>query len=119
MRSDLTKTGQRWYCNCCGSRYKTKFGMLIEIIIGEDTQAMYCKAELPPPDIQDAKNMMIQRTFKHCSTPSELLAAIPVISPLDRSEFLRATEDEAVFKFDDEMYQGLKLLEWYQLYNLA
>ena len=30
---DVGSSKQRWYCVCCGTRFKTKFGMLVEIHI--------------------------------------------------------------------------------------
>ena len=66
---------QRWYCGYCRAKYKTKFGVLCEMRIG--TQAMYCKAEIPPSDLQDAKFMKIEDELKTFKTPEELIMATP------------------------------------------
>ena len=86
LKDDPEATGQRWYCKCCLTRYRVVFGMLLEIIM--DKSAMYCKSELPPKHIQDAKMMKIEEDFKPYSTPKELLEALPTISPLDKKVFL-------------------------------
>eukprot|EP00969_Alexandrium_andersonii_P337367 14910786-Alexandrium_andersonii.AAC.1 len=31
MNPDIGASGQRWYCLCCGCKYKTAFGMLVEV----------------------------------------------------------------------------------------
>ena len=109
--------GRRWYCGICRARYKTKYGVLVEIIL--NGKAMYCKADLPPHAIQDAKLMKIEEDFKEYSTPEALLAALPRVSPLDRKVFLVDTAVVGHYKIDETMLSGVAKLEWNQLYNLA
>ena len=45
LHDDVTATKQRWYCKECGAKYKTKYGVTCEIIMGE--KAFYALAELP------------------------------------------------------------------------
>ena len=59
--------GQRWYCKRCTAKYKTKFGVLVEMI--NNDLACYCRGELPPFDIQVAKMMQIEEDFKQFTTP--------------------------------------------------
>ena len=110
-------SGQRWYCKMCHAKYKTKYGVLVEIINGH--QAAYCQGELPPFDIQDAKLMKIEEDFKQYNTPEELLAALPNITPLARGDFLQATPYAGHFKFNRPMMEGLEMMDWSQLYNMT
>jgi hypothetical protein len=110
-------TGQRWYCKMCHAKYKTKYGVLVEMING--TQACYCLGELPPFDLQDAKMMKIEQDFKQYKTPQELLDALPNITPLARGDFLQETNFEGHFKFNKPMMAGLEMMNWSQLYNLT
>ena len=88
---DPEATGQRWYCKCCTAGYAVKFGMLVEIIM--DNIALYCKSELPPNHVYDAKMMKIQEDFKEYDTPKDLLDALPKISPLDKNVFLTTANE--------------------------
>ena len=117
LKDELEATGQRWYCKCCKAKYKTKYGVLCEMINGN--QACYCLADLPPNDVQYAKLMQIQKDFKQFNTPAELLAALPSINPLARGDFLQATVHAGHFKFNKPMMEGLETLTWSQLYNMT
>ncbi len=110
-------SGQRWYCKCCHAKYKTKYGVLVEMING--SQACYCRGELPPFDIQDAKFMAIEQHFSQYTTPAELLAALPTIHPLARGDFLRQTSYDGHYTFNAEMMAGLETMNWSQLYNMT
>ncbi len=67
LKEEMEATGQRWYCKCCHAKYKTKYGVLVEMI--NHNQACYCKGELPPFDIQDAKLMKIAEDFSQYTLP--------------------------------------------------
>ncbi len=116
LNEDAEVTGQRWYCKMCHAKYKTKYGVLVELINGK--QACYCLVDLPPSDIQDGKLMKIEENFKQIKTPAELLAALPSCTPLARGEFLKETSFEGHFKFNAEMMAGLEMMNWSQLYNM-
>ena len=117
LKDELEATGQRWYCKRCTAKYRTKFGVLVEMING--TQACYCLGELPPCDIQDAKMLKIAENFKQFTTPKQLLDALPNIKPLARGEFLKETGHEGHYAFNAEMMAGLEMMNWSQLYNMT
>jgi hypothetical protein len=117
LKDEMEATGQRWYCKCCRAKYKTRFGVLVEMINGN--QACYCMAELPPADIQDAKLLKIEETFKQFTTPQELLDALPTIKPLARGDFLKETPHEGHYAFNATMMAGLESMSWSQLYNMT
>ena len=77
--TDLAAKGQRFYCPSCKARYKPKSGVLVELIL--KGKAMYCRADLPPEHMKDAKYMMIQ-----VNPPEDLFAALHEISPLDQQK---------------------------------
>ena len=115
LHDDPKATTQRWYCICM-PKYRVKFGVLCEISSGE--RCLYCKAELPPHDLPDAKGMMIETRFKGCKTPEALLDALPRISPVERGSFLAALPQKGHHKADRGTMMNLLLLSWSQLYNL-
>jgi hypothetical protein len=117
FKKELEATGQRWYCKMCYAKYKTKYGVLVEMINGK--QACYCLGAIPPFDISDAKLMAIQQQFSQYSTPAELLAALPTIKPLARGDFLKETSYEGHYTFNAEMMVGLETMNWSQLYNMT
>ena len=60
MKEDECATGQRWYCKICSARYKTKFGMLIEI---RNYQHVYfALTKCPNMDIEDVRAMHLEAT---------------------------------------------------------
>ncbi len=117
LKKEMEATGQRWYCKVCHAKYKTRYGVLVEIINGR--QACYCLGDLPPFDIQDAKLMKIEETFKQFTTPQELLDALPSIKPLARGEFLKPTMHDGHYSFNKTMMEGLESMNWSQLYNMT
>jgi hypothetical protein len=115
LHQDMTATKQRWYCKECAAKYKVRYGVIVEITIGN--RAFYAAAELPPWDIQDAKLMKIAEDYEQYKTPEELLAALPKIMPLDKKQFLTPTKNAGHFKFKADMLKNLPIFEWSQMYN--
>ena len=116
LHDDVTATKQRWYCKECHAKYKTKYGVMVEITMGE--RAFYALAELPSMQIYDAKLMAVQEMYEKYKTPQEFLAALPQIKPLDRNKFLKPTLNPGHFKFNAEMIKDVPKFQWEQLYNL-
>jgi len=112
---------QRWYCGICNAKYKTKYGVMVEILMAEgDKQvAMYAMAELPPFDLQDAKLMKIEEDFSEYKTPEALLNALPKIAPMDKTTFMKPTMVPGHWAFDERMFATIPKFEWNQMYNLA
>jgi hypothetical protein len=113
---NLHATGQRWYCKLCCCNYFPRYGVLVEIILG--TTACYCKASLPPCDLQHANVMRIDEDYKQYTTPEALLEALPNIKPPARGDFFKETTESGHYKFDADMMAGLEEMRWSQLYNL-
>ena len=117
FKEDPAATGQRWYCKMCHAKYKTKYGVLVEMING--SQACYCLGELPPFDIQDAKMMAIEQHFSQYNSPAELLAALPTIHPLARGDLLKETSNDGHHTFNAKMMAGLYIMNCSQSYNMT
>ena len=115
MFEDPIAEMQRWYCNICGTRYLTKYGVLIEI--GRGNMALYCQGEIPPQCLYDARGMLLAMKYSMCKTPEALLDALPQIKPLGRGQFLTDVGG-GVYSFNKESFRGLPKFEWNQLYNL-
>jgi hypothetical protein len=114
--TDPLHTKQRWYCKQCRAKYKTKFGVLVEIVC--DLRGFYCKAELPPVDLMDAKWMKVQEDYKQYDTPEALLDALPTVKPIAAERLFKKTPYEGHFAFDKHTLDELEVLDWSQLYNL-
>ena len=70
---------QRWYC-LCGARCKTKFGVIVEIVIAGKSH--WVRATVPEMEMEDAKFMMLY------NTPEALMAALPAIYQMDWGAFM-------------------------------
>ena len=112
-------TKQRWYCRSCGAGYKTKYGMMLEILT--HGTAHYARVEIPPNDIFDVNIMAVQRRSGKVETPAQLYDALPLAKPRDREVFLTRRGDlgEGVYTFDEKLFLALEEFSWDQLYNLT
>lgn len=112
---------QRWYCGMCNAKYKTRYGVMVEIMLVQDGKqvAMYALGELPPFDLQDAKLMKIEQDFTEYKTPEDLLNALPKVAPMDKATFIKPTGVPGHYSVDDHMFAQLPKFEWNQMYNLG
>ena len=113
------QTSQRWYCKRCNTRYRAKFGVIIEIIRGG--KALYCKSDCPTEHIKDAKAMAIERnTAAHNhATPESLYAALLVMRPMDQGAFLEATEQVGHYQMDLDHFYALPELKWADIFAMV
>ena len=118
LHTDPLANKQRWYCNTCGARYATKYGVLCEMANKNTNIVGYNLAEHPPFELKDVKTMAIQERFKDMKTPQELYQALPKATPLDRGVFLKPTEKDGVYRFDVPLFRTIEKFEWDQLSNL-
>jgi hypothetical protein len=125
---DPLATGQKWYCgdtNNCAARYKTKFGMLVEFVMGN--QAFYCRAPICDFHAFDAKALLIQEKVAHLAltNPHDLLAHIPKVEPVAvGTHFRQVLRDdgrpkEGVYKFAPDTFDALPEMQWASLYCWA
>ena len=86
LKLDPMATGQRWYCPVCNKKYKTTFGLIVEITgLAGPTSGHYAHAEFPPQALLDSKLMMIERQLEPYKTPEALLNALPSVKALERT----------------------------------
>ena len=80
---DPLHTGQSWYCTICDptTRYRTSFGMLIEIF--KKDKRMYARAPVKPFDVMDVHGMGLEVQLQPGS-PEELYEKIPMLGGLMR-----------------------------------
>ena len=95
---------------------------MVEIVI--ENQVLYCQAELPPFDLQDAKLMKIEKDYKTHRDPESLLKALPRIEPFDQKILftpavnMKGNLIPGHWKFNQDMLKGIPKLDWSQFYNL-
>jgi hypothetical protein len=71
---DPLHKGQCWYCNICGKRFHSNFGMRIEIF--SEAEAIYMRAPAKPFDVIALAGLKFEAELKP-ETPEALYAAIP------------------------------------------
>ena len=117
LHKEFTATGQRWYCKRCGTRYRTKFGVIIEIVI--KGVPYYARATFPEGDWLDVKFLAVERAFSGYSSGQALLDALPEVKPLDKGMVLEEVKGmEGVYRYSMKMFAGIPLMEWDNFYNL-
>jgi hypothetical protein len=85
--TDILATGQRWKCRCCGAKYWTKFGMVVDVrLVGGG--ASLSLAPCTDGDDKDLHALILQDQFPQAQTPDELYDFIPTVVPQE-SAFLR------------------------------
>jgi hypothetical protein len=113
---DALKKGQCWYCNICGTTFRSSFGMLIEIFSEEETY--YMRAPVKPFDVIDLVGLKLEEELKP-KTPEELYEFLPPKKMEVNEKIREAVEKdfwkpscvpknmEGVYKVDDEFYKNL------------
>ena len=124
---DIGSSKQRWYCVCCQARFKTKYGMLVEV----HTQGVstFMLAEVSNKDVEDVRAMYLEKTLNP-KNHRDLWDKIPDFTPMDPREILRPVEEHELatkdgFDIDKVMkfvnVEGLKAVpkwDWDQIFSL-
>ena len=87
--------------------------------MSKDWIGLYCKAELPPQHFQDMKAQCVERFNPECTTPTQLLDAIPCLRPIaQRALIAGAGEGEYDLTEDaDNMMESVNWDELFSIYN--
>jgi hypothetical protein len=126
---------QRWYCNCCTAKFRTAFGIVIEILLPPSKSApngtwLYMRSTVPDTDEEDIKAMRIEEEMDPDS-PEDLYNRLPNTTPsLEGGMFRRAEAREmdprrmshltSTFKIIDVMnFATLPMFPWKQIYTFA
>jgi hypothetical protein len=119
----LKKKGQCWYCNICGTQFRSSFGMLIEIFCADETY--YMRAPVKPFDVIDLVALKLEETLDGKS-PEELYDSLPPQKMRETNkvrkagvcDFWRKGVDknmEGVYKVDEEFYKCLTPWGWFDI----
>jgi hypothetical protein len=112
---DPIADGQRWYCKVCLARYKTSFGVLIEIV--QKHAVNYMMADYPPDSIGDVRAAAMEREHENANTPAELFAAVPNLVPAGK--LLLRQIDKGVYSITSPgELLSCGTFKWAQMFNL-
>jgi len=114
------KPGQKYYCLKCEAGFKTKWGVICEVIIGE--QVYYMRAEVPDEDTLDIQALRAEHKMggADCKTPKELFDMLPVINP--RATVIMQEVNATTGQFtitDREFFQTLPMFKWADVMTFA
>lgn len=59
------------------AKYKTPYGVLVELIAAGDI--LYMKAPFPGPHLVDLKSTAAEQSFPHVNDPEALLGVVPIV----------------------------------------
>ena len=138
---DPLATKQKWYCPKCQAGYKTKWGVIIEMVVnrkvfdipaaeGDEDNfeiakgimskewiGLYCKAELPPQHLQDMNAQCVERFNPECTTPTQLLDAIPCLRPISKRALI-SRPGEGVYDLTEEADNMMDSVNWDELLSI-
>ena len=114
-KNDPMATGQRWYCTCCGARYKTAWGQVVEVM--HDGDSLFFRAEIPEHQFEDIRAMSYESTLNP-ATPMDLFTQVPTAKPSCFDEIMRKMDKEGHFKMLIDP-KTLPQWSWHQIYNFA
>jgi hypothetical protein len=134
LHDDPLKPRQRWYCNCCLGRYRTRFGVVIEVLTPPTATCPqgswhYMRAEVPDGDMEDVKAMRLESVLDP-ENPRDLFDRLPEATPSLAGGMLRkayphemASGKEAfaaqTFKIVDvDAFYALPKFPWKQVFSL-
>ena len=110
LTEDPMSAGQKWYCPCCGARYKTSYGLIMEMLVAEEDglshKLLYSRVKFPDTRGLDLKALCIQfgkdkplpagqqaaAAATEYTTPEELFQALPKRRPLGEGQSLVEVE---------------------------
>ena len=123
---DPGATKQRWYCACCGAKYKTGFGMLVEFHLKKNNVSTFMLAEISNRDVEDVRAMYLEATL-NVKDHKELWTKIPDFYPMNPDDVLRPCvasdfwadvqgpplDKSKIMKFhDDKKVELMKMEKW-------
>jgi hypothetical protein len=122
-KSGIPLNPNGWRCKC-GTNYKTKFGVICEIMAQGYDGILYCKAPVPDEHVNDVRAIMHELKIKPDS-PKALYDAVPVCKPSTTSMIIskldwngKPLENQWTFKSKEDFYL-LPTFDWYQVFNLS
>ena len=83
---DIASSKQKWYCVCCETRYRTKYGMLVEV--HAKGLSTFMLAEVSNTDAEDVRAMYLERKLAP-KDYNDLWAKIDDVKPIKPDDILR------------------------------
>jgi hypothetical protein len=108
-------SGQRWYCRCY-SRYKSTYGVIVEIRKG--TSYYYMRADCPDSEILDIRAMAHEKKYGKL-TPAELYAALPICQPAVTTLVTHDESGQWAHFESFEIFETLPQFGWDTIFQLA
>jgi hypothetical protein len=88
------------YCVCCGTRFKIKFGMLVEIhITSPAPTSIFMRSEISNQDDDDVRAMYLEHTLKP-KDHKDLWQKIPDFKPQELGDILRPCRESEFQKHE-------------------
>ena len=115
------KAGQKYYCIKCEAGYKTKWGVICEIIVDHE-QVFYMRAEVPDEDTLDIQAMRAEMKLggAACKDAKELFDMLPVINPRATSIMEEVNAEAGLFRITDrEFFETLPMFKWVDVMTFA
>ena len=79
---DPLKSKQKWYCKICGTKYKTYYGMLVEIREVGTNDVCHALANCTDDDDRGTKALILEERYgQEAKTPEDLYRLVPTIEP--------------------------------------
>ena len=81
----------------------------------KDWMGLYCKADIMPQHFQDLKASCVERYNPECTTPPQLLDAIPELRPIQRKALV-AREGTGEYELTKEADDEMTTANWDELF---
>jgi hypothetical protein len=109
----------------CGTTYKTKYGIIVEIVTPGVDGILYCRAPVPDEHINDMRAMLHESKLKPM-TPEALYQAVPACKPSITSLIVERKTDchgnlcgnRRTFRSKKD-YQDLPEFDWYEVFHIS
>jgi hypothetical protein len=129
---DVGSSKQRWYCVCCGTRYQTKYGMLVEIhITSPEPTSVFMLSEISNQDVDDVRGMYLEHKLKP-TDHKDLWEKIPDFTPMEPGDIMRPCrehefaeregfEKDLIYKFHNPagVKDEVPRWDWDQIFTLV
>jgi hypothetical protein len=114
LYDDALSTSQRYLCKVCNTKYMTKYGLVIEMIV--EGQSYLARVPLPELRWEDF-SWLLTEAHKTVNNAESLLAMMPNIHPTP-SEHMPEVE-EGVHTLNRDVLNNLPVWNWDELVRLA
>jgi hypothetical protein len=129
---DVGSSKQRWYCVCCGTRFKTKYGMLVEIhITSPAPTSVFMRSEISNQDVDDVRGMYLEHKLQP-TDHKDLWEKIPDFTPMEPGDIMRPCREhefaeregfrkDLIYKYHKpaEVEDELPKWNWDQIFTLV